>query len=42
MSNIKKFDLEEARLLDKNELFGYESKNDFVHLTDAEIFNKLN
>ena len=30
------------RLLDKNELFGYESKNDFVHLTDAEIFNKLN
>ena len=30
------------RLLDKNELCGYESINDFVHLTDIEIFNKLN
>ena len=30
------------RLLDKNELCGHESINDFVHLTDIEIFNKLN
>ena len=30
------------RLLDKNELYGHESINDFVHLTDIEIFNKLN
>ena len=29
-------------LLDKNELYGHESINDFVHLTDIEIFNKLN
>ena len=29
-------------LLDKKELYGYESLNEFVHLTDIEIFNKLN
>ena len=29
-------------LLDKKELYGYESLNDFVHLTDIDIFNKLN
>ncbi len=29
-------------LLDKKELFGYESLNEFVHLTDIEIFKKLN
>jgi len=29
-------------LLDKNELYGYESLNEFVHLTDIEIYNKLN
>jgi MurNAc alpha-1-phosphate uridylyltransferase len=29
-------------LLDKKELYGYESINEFVHLTDIEIFNKLN
>jgi len=29
-------------LLDKKELYGYESLNEFVHLTDIEIFKKLN
>ena len=29
-------------LLVKNELYGYESLNEFVHLTDIEIYNKLN
>jgi MurNAc alpha-1-phosphate uridylyltransferase len=29
-------------LLDKKELFGYESLNEFVHLTDIEIYKKLN
>ena len=29
-------------LLEKKELYGYESKNDFLHLTDIEIYNKLN
>ena len=29
-------------LLEKKELYGYESKKDFVHLTDIEIYNKLN
>ena len=29
-------------LSDKKELYGYESLNDFVHLTDIDIFNKLN
>ncbi len=29
-------------LLKKNELYGYESKNEFIHLTDMEIYNKLN
>ena len=29
-------------LLEKQELYGLEFKNDFVHLTDIEIFNKLN
>ena len=29
-------------LLDKKELFGYESLNEFEHLTDIEIFKKLN
>jgi len=28
-------------LLDKKELYGYESLNEFVHLTDIEIFKKL-
>ena len=29
-------------LLDKKELYGYESLNEFTHVTDIEIFNKLN
>ena len=29
-------------LLNKKELYGYESLNEFVHLTDIEIFKKLN
>ncbi len=30
------------KLLNKKELYGYESLNEFVHLTDIEIFKKLN
>ena len=29
-------------LSDKEELYGYESLNEFVHLTDIEIYKKLN
>ncbi len=29
-------------LLEKKKLYGFEYKNDFVHLTDIDIFNKLN
>ena len=29
-------------LSDKKELYGYESLNEFVHLTDIEIYKKLN
>ncbi len=29
-------------LLDKKDLYGYESLNEFIHLTDIEIFKKLN
>ena len=29
-------------LLNKKELYGYESLNEFVHLTDIEIYKKLN
>ena len=29
-------------LIDKKELYGYESFNEFIHLTDIEIFKKLN
>ena len=28
-------------LLSENELYGFESSNDFLHITDVEIFNKL-
>ena len=28
-------------LLDRNKLYGYESQNDFYHLTDLDIFKKL-
>ena len=29
-------------LMDNKELYGYESLNEFIHLTDIEIFRKLN
>ncbi len=29
------------KLLDKNELYGFESSEKFIHLTDLEIYNKL-
>ena len=29
-------------LIDNQELYGYESLNEFIHLTDIEIFKKLN
>ena len=28
-------------LVDENKLYGFESLNDFIHVTDIEIFNKL-
>jgi len=44
--NIKKniFSMSEIwnDLSDKKELYGYESLNEFVHLTDIEIYKKLN
>tara|TARA_B000000460_G_scaffold243899_1_gene213353 strand:- start:239 stop:922 length:684 start_codon:yes stop_codon:yes gene_type:complete len=30
------------KLLSENELYGFESSNDFLHITDVEIFKKLN
>jgi MurNAc alpha-1-phosphate uridylyltransferase len=40
----KNFSMSEIwdNLLDKKDLYGYESLNEFVHLTDIEIFKKLN
>ena len=29
-------------LSDKEELYGYESLNEFIHVTDIDIYNKLN
>ena len=29
------------QLIGKNKLYGFESLNDFIHVTDIEIFNKL-
>ena len=29
------------QMVDKNKLYGFESLNDFIHVTDIEIFNKL-
>ena len=29
------------QLIDENKLYGFESLNDFIHVTDIEIFNKL-
>ena len=30
------------KLINNQELYGYESSNEFIHLTDIEIFKKLN
>ena len=30
-----------SQLIDENKLYGFESLNDFIHVTDIEIFNKL-
>ena len=44
-NNIKKnfFSMSDIwnELLSENELYGFESSNDFLHITDVEIFNKL-
>tara|TARA_B100000427_G_scaffold226162_1_gene189724 strand:- start:2139 stop:2825 length:687 start_codon:yes stop_codon:yes gene_type:complete len=42
-TNKKVFSISEIwnDLLDKNELYGYESMNEFVHLTDIDIYEKL-
>ena len=41
--NKKSFSIVEIwnKLVNENKLYGFESLNDFVHLTDIEIFNKL-
>ena len=41
--NKKSFSIVEIwnKLINENELYGFESSNDFVHVTDIEIFNKL-
>ena len=41
--NKKSFSIDEIwnKLVNENKLYGFESLNDFVHLTDIEIFNKL-
>ena len=41
--NKKSFSIVEIwnKLVNENKLYGFESSNDFVHLTDIEIFNKL-
>ncbi len=42
-SKIEKFSIVEIwnNLLDHKKLYGYESHNNFYHLTDLDIFNKL-
>ena len=39
----KKFSMNELwiPLIEKNFLYGFESKNDFIHITDLEIYKKL-
>ena len=41
--NKKSFSIVEIwnQLINENKLYGFESLNDFVHITDIEIFNKL-
>ena len=42
-NKIKNYSILEIwnNLLDQKKLFGYESQNDFYHLTDLDIFKKL-
>ena len=41
--NKKSFSVVEIwkQLINENKLYGFESLNDFIHITDIEIFNKL-
>ena len=41
--NKKSFSIDEIwnKLVNENKLYGFESLNDFVHVTDVEIFEKL-
>ena len=41
--NKKSFSIVEiwSQLINENKLYGFESLNDFIHVTDIEIFNKL-
>ena len=41
--NKKSFSIVEIwnKLVNENKLYGFESLNDFIHVTDIEIFNKL-
>ena len=41
--NKKSFSIVEIwnQLINENKLYGFESLNDFIHVTDIEIFNKL-
>ena len=41
--NKKSFSIDEIwnKLVNENKLYGFESLNDFVHVTDTEIFKKL-
>ena len=41
--NKKSFSIVEIwnQLINENKLYGFESLNDFIHITDIEIFNKL-
>ena len=40
---VRNFSISEIwnRLLKENKLYGYESKKDFYHLTNLEIYNKI-
>ena len=43
MVNKKSFSIVEIwrQLINENKLYGFESLNDFIHITDLEIFKKL-
>ena len=42
-SNIKKFSMNKIwnNLIDEKKLLGFESKNNFIHITDTEVYQKL-